>query len=251
MECWGVPSGLDPSEYEASSTWDNNRWRWEFIRRRSDYRQTFDFLAPLSHAAWLERAKLFEKEGTAAFDGFPPGLRAWHLPPPPIDSPEFCAWPVWREEALFDYSGLPNPRFSNVPAHLIVPLHTSSDIYQRTIDHEDLGLVSHSGLNPYSVLPAGHVAIRFSLVGPISQQLEGLREYLESEAERLGYRTQTRAHSDKRLMYLRALDARCNGASWAEIADTLPASFGRRTPQTARDVYQQAIRMQAGLWVRP
>lgn len=246
MEDWGTPSGLDPSAYGATSDWNEDRWRWEFIRRRSDYRSAFDFLAPLSHAAWEQRAKQLAEENAKGIDHLPPGLRAWRQPPPPINSREFCAWPVWGEEALFDYPGLPNPRFSDVPAYLIAPIHAGHDFYQRTIEPEELVQTK----NPYTLIPAGHVAVRFNLQIPIAQQLDGLRGYLEEQAKELGI-SHSRSHGEKRFTYLRVLDARSRRASWSEISEILPASIGNRTPQAARDVHRQATRLQDALWINP
>src|SRR6185312_12200398 len=43
MTDWGIPNWLDQRAYGDTKRWSENRWRWEFIRRREDCRQ--DFLA--------------------------------------------------------------------------------------------------------------------------------------------------------------------------------------------------------------
>jgi hypothetical protein len=40
---WGIPNWLDQCAYGNTKRWSENRWRWEFIRRREDCRE--DFLA--------------------------------------------------------------------------------------------------------------------------------------------------------------------------------------------------------------
>lgn len=41
-EKWGLLDWLDPQSYGNTKTWSEDRWRWEFTRRRQDYRTDFD-----------------------------------------------------------------------------------------------------------------------------------------------------------------------------------------------------------------
>lgn len=38
---WGFPNWEIEETYHVKN-WDMNRWRWEFLRRRSDYQTAFD-----------------------------------------------------------------------------------------------------------------------------------------------------------------------------------------------------------------
>ena len=43
---WRTPlHWWDKASYVGTDTWDQDRWRWEFMRRDDDYRRTFDELA--------------------------------------------------------------------------------------------------------------------------------------------------------------------------------------------------------------
>jgi hypothetical protein len=41
-EKWGLPNWLDLKSYGDLKSWSDDRWRWEFTRRRQDYRNDFD-----------------------------------------------------------------------------------------------------------------------------------------------------------------------------------------------------------------
>ena len=41
MADWGIPNWLDAGSYGNTTQWSENRWRWEFTRRREDCRKDF------------------------------------------------------------------------------------------------------------------------------------------------------------------------------------------------------------------
>jgi hypothetical protein len=98
----------------------------------------------------------------------------------------------------------------------------------------------HLWLEPHEM------AIKFDLNSPIAPQLKEAREMLRATQKDIhGKHLQTRQHHSKWLSYLRVLDARAQNKTWREIAETIPMI--KPTPQTARDVWNQARSLSASL----
>jgi hypothetical protein len=246
---WGLPDWRDPVAYGDVARWDFNRWRWEFSRRRDDLRAYFDarveeYLRIRSHFACL------------------PGLE--EIPKGPEELPFFRA-PVDSEaRARFGYASLPNPRIGAQPADLIRPIEhdgvsgyleggwTGYNGFRGTFGDWlkvfKVALTEEQALLLQDVLALGSLpmplkpheaAITFDLNRPLEPQLAQARDMLRRRQSHLhGRLLQKRRHPGKWLGYLRTLDAREDGASWAEIAALHPNTA--QTEQAARDVWEQA-----------
>lgn len=257
---WGIPDWRDAAAYGDVKRWTFNRWRWEFYRRRADLREYFDAGAEETYRHWRRYA---------GKEGFP----AAHLRP---DEPGFCAMVDVEARARFGYSGLPNPRIGEQPCDVIKPYTTDGTIKSQQGDatgHNDFRgtlqeLLSRAGVvlsdeqafllaHSLGKLPLGlkahETAVIFDLNRPLQAQLAQARNLLVWEQKgRHGKPLQTRRHPAKWLGYLRALDAREAGASWAIITEAFFAeglldrrknpSGGYRAPdaQAARDVWKAA-----------
>lgn len=104
------------------------------------------------------------------------------------------------------------------------------------------------------LIPApDQLAITVNLDRPLAEQLELVERAAKKEQKaRHGKLLQTRRHPDKWLGYLRALDAREAGKTWAEMTDTFyrQGVLERRTdpsggycappPQASRDLWEAA-----------
>jgi len=223
---WGIPDWRDPKAYGDTRSWSLFRWRWEFYRRRDDLREAFDTYAEPTYKANCEKH---------------PGRRA--LRP---DEPGFVAVCDKAIAKKLGYPSLPNPRISNQPEWAIEPLLDAYPAPRTYAGVEKSSKLKKAGSTlPVSFPPPlltklhlfeGEVAVMFCLALPIAPQIEAAKEALV----RLGAKNQPlrRRQPKKWLGYLRALDARAAGASWAEIAAMFPNL--RNKPQAGRDVWRQA-----------
>lgn len=209
MNPWGLPDWRDRQSYGGVARWTFNRWRWEFYRRRPDLRAYYDGHAAASHRYWSRYAGR-------------PGFPLAHLRP---DEPGFTAIVAAAARKRFGYSALPNPRIGEQPEGVIRPWVNDSTL--RVAE------------DAVPALDPGEFAVLFDLDRPIEAQLDMAREVLRwHQEERHGKPLQRRRHPGKWLTYLRVLDAREAGASWAAIASILPSTAQK--PQSARDTWELA-----------
>lgn len=218
---WGCPPWTDPIAFSDCGHWNENRWRWEFLRRKQEVRTTFFCLA-LDY--WRKR-----------YPGTP-------IPDQPQLNSEIREWRFHLTAPLVASTGitpLPNPAFSHAKIWLDEKV-PKPDLDARTIRQLHEGLTNRSGLQSMDFSSVTTIAITFEPSQPIEPQIEGLKEYLLSLRHHSINRLE-RFHTDKQLTYLRILDAREQGASWAECVSVL-SPMTANTAQTARDVHKQAKR---------
>lgn len=228
MNEWGIPDWRDPAGYGDTASWNMNRWRWEFYRRRDDLRAYFDHWAEETHRNRLEANKDLEPQD--------PGFMAFGKGGQP-------------REAIrnFGYAGVPNPRIGAQPSGAIIPFRwlarrtgrlrgSSPHVGGRSV----LNAINDRTDKEFRVWLKPHeMTIRFDLNEPLQLQIEHAREALRAEQLKLqGKFLQTRRHPKKWLRYLRTLDASSAGASWGEIATLHPATA--QTEQTVSNVLVQA-----------
>lgn len=246
MNEWGLPDWRAPAAYGDVQRWGFDRWRWEFYRRRDDLRAYFDARAE----------ETFQyRQPYAGKEGFPGA----HLRP---EQPGFCAIVSVEARKRFGYSGLPNPRIGAQPDLVIRPYEhdgagnyfeggrmgragfrgTFGDLlaaFDVALTEEQACILRHTlACLPVPLAPH-EMAIAFDLNRPLEPQLAHARDILRrAQSDLHGKPLQKRRHPGKWLGYLRTLDAREDGASWAEIAALHPNTA--QTEQTARDVWEQA-----------
>jgi hypothetical protein len=204
---WGLPNWADAGAYGETSRWNEDQWRWEFTRRREDYRKDY--------SAWPSVL-------------YPSGTLVAH-----VEDAEAA------RELLVKYGleRLPDPSVSEHSPNL--------RWFQLPYDVFALGegppkRLGGNGINVDA--PEGTAAVVFDLSRPLSTQLEFVRELFSWWETNGGVRlAQRRKHPRKWLRYLRVLDGREFGASWSEIATiVLSADHVAATPQAARQEHQQA-----------
>jgi hypothetical protein len=59
---WGLPDWRNPKSYGDTESWSHERWRWEFTRRREDYRKDFETAAAATVEKRKSLAAFFEDE---------------------------------------------------------------------------------------------------------------------------------------------------------------------------------------------
>lgn len=214
MNKWGIPNWRDASAYEDANRWSYYRWRWEFLRRRDDLRKCFELLASLE-----------APDPGPSYKSRPPrGQPGFYV----RGSRETIGWKL-------GYRKLPDPTISNHPETLLFAI---DDHFPPFFDEM---VQTEEGFAAYDVpLHADNSAIFvFDLDKPLEAQIKtATRAMRRSQKHLHGKLLQKRRHPKKWLGYLRTLDAREDGATWAEIA-TLHRNTAQ-TEQTARDIWEAA-----------
>lgn len=201
---WGIPNWQCKRAYSDAASWHDDRWRWEFYRRREDLRDFFD--------EWAN-----ESRHLPCNQGLSPNDRG------------FLAYTndTHRGEGIdrFGYIGIPNPRIGDQPAAMIRPDSSFMDMFRvkrGTDPRASRGVLEVTEMQKrreYSVHLAKHeLAIRFDLDKPLTPQLKHAHARLRKDQKELHSKLLApRKNEPKWSDYLRALDARASGATWSEI----------------------------------
>lgn len=217
MNEWDVPNWRDASGYVSQPTWGIKRWRWEFLRRRSDLRDEFDARCESVYAETMER---FRTDPT-------------HFANPPSRPHErgFHIYTRLIAPRCRFLQPLPNPRIGDQPYFAIA-----------WTDGRSTG-------NFFSKRPPeGFFRIDFDLEKPLDAQLKAAKELLlDHQVRHAGKNIQIRHHPEKWPSYLRVLDARASGASWAMVVEALPPSVSASV-DTARSMHKQAEALCFNAW---
>jgi hypothetical protein len=251
---WGIPDWRDAAAYGDVKRWNFNRWRWEFYRRREDLRYVFDLHAQDSFARWHRYSQSEPNIFNAWWCDYARELGVTS-PPEPTEA-GFVAFIPERVADFFGYFRLPNPRISNQPDFCIIPTEddgtitavkgADTDTLHATIGKFGISLTGRNSallddMMKQKPTPIGNneVAVVFNLGKPLAPQIDVAQKNLARlQADIHGKQLQKRRHPSKWLEYLRTLDAREDGASWAEIAALHPRTA--QTEQTARDIWKAA-----------
>jgi hypothetical protein len=226
MNDWGIPDWRNLTAYGETVDWEVYRWRWEFYRRRGDLREDYE------RNKWehyeLCRDVILEEGGTLS----------------DVIHPEDKRFKVAVENCpeKYGYTSLPNPRFGDHRLSELYPLHDCESDLSVVLPGFN-GKTSREvrvGENTYGFV--------FNLEKPLGPQLEAAKENLErAQIAVIGEKKQRkRRHKGKYLDYLRVLDARASGCSWAEISKILIHSAA--DAQNARDVHKQAEALCFNSW---
>ncbi|MCA9464821.1 MAG: hypothetical protein KC563_14435 [Nitrospira sp.] len=216
--CPEVPlNWMDERTYPSSSSLNDTFWRWEFLRRRADYRkdwekyhlQTYEYdLACAQNPAYPTR---YNK---------------------PVFSPDHPAFKARMPDALAKYhlSGLPNPAIAK-------PWMLSFDSDYGRI-YFGQGPDWRAGGEEVSLcLSEWKVAVVFDLKRPLSAQMNKVKaDLLEWQSHQVGRKLERRKCRDEWPLYLRILDAVGLGAPYAEIGRIL---FPNQDHETAKARVEQ------------
>ncbi|MEI4262324.1 hypothetical protein [Roseovarius sp. D0-M9] len=222
MTDWGLPDWRSADAYDLIDTWDWLRWRWEFYRRRDDLRRDFWDRAQstyeLYHRWYSENPRL----------GVDPETML-----KPKDA-GFTAQAYVSDE--YKMIGLPNPSISEQPRWAI-------EVFDRP---NDIDIVYASAGFDTGPMESPNLVTKIDLDRPLAAQIETLEKEAKAyQKNRHGKLLQSRKHFSKWGDYLRALDAREDGAKWVEIADMLrlsPSEPGNAV-KAAKDTFEAADRL--------
>ena len=228
---WGIPDWREPGDYGNTDEWEKDRWRWEFTRRRDDYRRDFELVIG-SHSEPLDLSDPINlPEDIRADDAWwYRGIRAWPFHHSaaskyrmseffdPVLSDWMFGGPVWGSGLIFD-------GMNGVSYEL-----------------DDVG-------NVIEVDAPNLVSLTFDLSLPLGPQLIEAKKELENcytshwyddENDCVKDIKNVKHHPEKWLTYIRLLDARAAEASLAEMAEILPATMARRDARAAGNALEQA-----------
>lgn len=236
---WGLPDWRDAAAYTTDEQWDSDRWQWEFLRRRDDYRKAYH-LAKSDNIGL--HSVLDDNEGIAFFHEdaalfeldlfFDPAVSDWGSSGPLWSDPVFKLRPPhdaherwWQIKTLTFDLGKP-----------IAP----------QLDAAKELLLQEQGLAQLTPREQMAFAYGAEYAGCGEMPLAEMCAKLQRNPRALKYQP------GKWAVYLRVLDAREAGASWANITEVLylDGTLGRRKApeggygpppaQAARDLWKQA-----------
>jgi len=207
---WGVPDWRDEAAYPGPEA-PMHEWRWQFLRRRPDYRQFW-----LDHARQdFERAVRFAEMMREEDPDYP--------------HPEWrCGWMV-------------NASFFGGVSKTLDPAwpHYQPGIFEPR--GGDLSAVWRAEYDDHqAALDAGRMTVEFDLNSPIAEQIRRAEKMLRTDQlVRHGELLKSpRHHTTKWSSYLRVIDARDDKQTWATIANEI-LRYTRKEPQAARQVWEQ------------
>lgn len=198
----GTLNWMDEATYPSSDDLNDTFWRWEFLRRRSDYKQDWASYFPQTYEYNLACARN---------PGYPTRFNK------PVFPPEHPAFKARMPNSLEKYhlSGLPNPAIAK-------PWMLSFDSDYGRI-YFGQGPDWMAGGDEVSLcLPEWKVAAVFDLKRPLNAQIEKIKaDLMEWQSHQIGKKLERRKRRDEWPLYLRVLDALNLGIRPAEIGRTL------------------------------
>jgi hypothetical protein len=228
---WGTPDWLDAVAYSNISDWDFDRWRWEFLRRRDDYRHDYKAACRARIESGFRDPKMDEKffisEGAELY-----GLLVYYDP----------SVSTWNEFG---------PNWSDPKTMLAEPLDASERWWQIKTLTFDLGKPIAPQLKAAKVLLLEEQGLA-NLTPEEQWTFAYGAEYTPGRdipevdfVKALQYSPRAMKISPQKwALYLRVLDAREAGASLSQIVEILPQSISRSDPKAAHNVYEQARALQ-------
>ncbi|WP_093922137.1 hypothetical protein [Sulfitobacter brevis] len=212
---------MNVDEYPNSEEWCDRRWRWEFLRRSQKVRGAFS----------LALVKQYQSEERRIPIDYMTAVENLEIVLPL--SPQMAAH--------IGYAALPNP--ANPASFNFLDQNARSFHEARRIELWDLELVAAGKASALDVFSVVQVPVIFDPNAPIAPQLEGLAEYLLSFRHHSVRDDLQKQRGDLWFSYLRILDAREAGYTYAQCAEHLCGSTAA-TDQTARDRVRAAKRLQ-------
>lgn len=200
---WGIPDWRDESAYPGPDDLSMDEWRWQFLRRREDYRQDWLKHADSTYRYYLARSRDSNDQIYYGKEICTP------------NHPQFMA--EYRGPRKYGLIGLPNPAIEKPWFASITP-HGHEGSY---VEGRGPGWLGSGELTEID-LPEGFAAYTFDLRKPIPPQIKKAKNDLRDlQKHRRGKIEQRRRHQKKWPLYLRLLDAREIGEAWETIAYAL------------------------------
>jgi Proteobacterial transcriptional regulator-like domain len=225
---WGVPDWTSADCYPSPEKTSDRVWRWEFLRRRDDYRRAWMDCSAKGIKTTEETVHAVGDDCDAARLRF--GVSVIHDPCRAMSDDLLLRasvfWPIFgvviahQSESHFQAGAFLAER------HPSLVDRGAKKLRDRAKADEDAGLVDY----------------RFDLKRPLEPQLKKAKRHLQGVQEEFyGNRNTSRPSRERWPLYLRVLDARDAGASWSRITNELgfPPNSNK-----ARRTHELALRVQ-------
>jgi hypothetical protein len=211
---WGVPDWRDTAAYEVDRS--PRQWRWEFLRRRQDYRED-----------WLRHYQPCRREALAIFGDspLPEGVTSW--------------------EAHFSgHARFPDSAWKYGIAPMLDPARQYSEfeLWQSAQGEHPRFLRFASRESFEEIEEAGHAVVVFDLSCSLPEQLRKAEHRLRPQQSELFGSVDRRRHKQKWSVYLRTIDARDAG----ETLESIGLNILNRVDdaaQHARNTLKRAIEL--------
>jgi len=225
---WGLPDWTKPEDYPAKAT--DPLWRWEFLRRRPDYRE-----------AWDQWEAFFQRDDGGVVYAITDepvrmelkfGVSVIYDPRQQLD--EWTAWQLFR-----DAHGCLKPVRSSAQ-----DLRRGADIARREAEEGynllDIEIAWQQDMEE-ACKEAGLMDYSFNIRKPLKPQIEKAFEHLLVLQEEL-HRKENTPKPSRELWptYLRILDAHDCGVGWGTIGKTLWPTNEGSTKDKARRTHSLA-----------
>jgi hypothetical protein len=181
---WGVPDWRDPAAYDIPRSL--RQWRWEFLRRRPDYRED-----------WLRYYEPGRREALANFEDepLPEGVSSW-------------------EHHYSGFAIYPDSAWKYGIAPLIDPSRACSEVeLWQCFQYEHPYFLHFASRERFREMEdTRRTVVVFDLNKPLGEQLRKAELKLKRlQANKLGSVSDRRRHEQKWPVYLRVIDARDAG----------------------------------------
>jgi hypothetical protein len=215
---WGVPDWRDSEPYPRPDTTRLGQWRWEFLRRRHDYRE-----------CWLLHYARNYRHNVATYRNLPcpEGVRSWE---------EHFAGSAFAEEV--------GDRFGT-RGRLIDP---SAAVYAFNLFRRTGGVLQYASEGEFETLRrAGMAHYQFDLNKPLADQLKAAENHLRRLQAEFGIVPESRRRQvSKWPRYLQVIDAREDGATFEEIGETLIGA----NPDCSQEDFDRRANLEPKVWAK-
>lgn len=211
---WGVPDWQDVAAYEVARS--PRQWRWEFLRRRQDYRED-----------WLKHYEPGVREALATHGNtpLPEGVSSW-------------------EEHFSGHARFSDSAWKYGIAPMFDPSreYTDFELWQSAQGEHPRVLRFATRERFQEMEDAGHVSVVFDLNRPLGEQLRKAEGSLKRQQREVLGVVNRRRHEQKWPLYLRAIDAREAGEMLESIGQNVLGKIDEAA-QHARNTLRQAAEL--------
>ncbi|MBJ3777881.1 hypothetical protein JCR33_19405 [Acuticoccus sp. 2012] len=237
---WGTPDWRDLDDYGYVEGWSEKRWRWEFLRRRDEYRRDFEEVAaPIRKSiTWSQKHLIAHAVATG-------------MVVPESELGVFTEEERGRlEEIAFEHPDMPgfsidapDPAKYGMYSLLNPAIGESQVIYVEFAEYDGFEF----GFPEYDEHEL--TAVTFDRRMPLKKQLEKAREYLIGWADEDGEEDDAppkrrRNRKVDRISALRAIDAKEQepAITWKEMTEVLWPGQDK-APSRAQEAYERGCRL--------
>lgn len=216
---WGTPDWRHAAQYPIPSTTSLRQWRWEFTRRRSDYRENW----------LLHFASCYQRDVTTyANIRCPEGVVSWGDHFSHVANCPNIDFGYGTGGTLID------------PAERLCPI----PIFFRRVG----GVLEMNDLKYYRPKEVDEIVLyKFDLRVPLAEQIKSAEQHLKLLQEEKGIVVETkRRQVSKWPRYLRIIDARDAGVPYEEIGESLISL----DPDCPPDEYDGLASIEPKVWAK-